>query len=85
MRGKQRKTSLRCQTFPALTLNLFKNYCLFEKINQTLHSVFHPIFGHLLGDGIFDERLAPFLYIASQIIPLSGTTKHALKVNVVIG
>ena len=47
--------------------------------------MFHPIFGHLLGDGIFDERLAPFLYIASQIIPLSGTTKHALKVNVVKG
>lgn len=85
MRGKQRKTSLTCQTFPALTLNMFKNYCLFEKINQTLHSVFHPISGHLLGDGIFDERLARFLYIASQIIPLSGTTKHASKVNVVIG
>jgi len=39
----------------ALTLNLFKNYCLFEKMNQTK---FHPISGHPLGDGIFDEMLA---------------------------
>ena len=60
MRGKRRKTTLRCQNFVALTFNLFKNYCLFEKMNQTLHSLFHPISGHLLGDGIFEERLARF-------------------------
>ena len=30
----------------------FVQELLFEKINQTLHSVFHPISGQLLSDGM---------------------------------
>lgn len=52
MRGKRRQTTLKCQTFAALTRKLFVQELLFEKINQTLHSVFHPISGQLLSDGM---------------------------------